>query len=366
MSPVRLFRTLASRASLVIATTIVVACIVMLASFGAPTSYDAYALARLGPLPADAAPGTRAPTSTERAQALASDRVLRAVTDELRLAADPGLLALRQRRGDTAIPLDLWLVGWLRQGLTIEAAEGSPMVRAGFRAHDAVLAARIANALVTAPPVPATPATPATSPAAAELRQRLAEAADRLARAQLEADMAAGDPASAAPGSRPRAAADPARAKAVNNHREQLAGLQQALDDAQRALDSLSRPTAAASRPLDPRSGLTIVAAATPASSGTRDDLLVRIAASLGAGLLAGIAVALLIERARRPVRDAADLVRAAGLPVLGSLCDAGDTRRVSRADAAVMTMPDPPVLTRIVSRPGRRGLAGDPGAARP
>jgi hypothetical protein len=102
MSPSRLFRTLVCRAPLVIGTAVVVASIVLLASFGTPTSYDAHALARLGPLPADATAGARAPSSPERAQALASDRVLRAVTDELRLAADPSVRALRERRGDTA------------------------------------------------------------------------------------------------------------------------------------------------------------------------------------------------------------------------------------------------------------------------
>ena len=91
MSPSRLFRTLVCRAPLVIGTAVVVASIVLLASFGTPTSYDAHALARLGPLPADATAGARAPSSPERAQALASDRVLRAVTDELR-RYDPDLL----------------------------------------------------------------------------------------------------------------------------------------------------------------------------------------------------------------------------------------------------------------------------------
>jgi uncharacterized protein involved in exopolysaccharide biosynthesis len=376
MSPSRLFRTLVCRAPLVIGTAVVVASIVLLASFGTPTSYDAHALARLGPLPADATAGARAPSSPERAQALASDRVLRAVTDELRLTADPSVRALRERRGDTAIPLDLWMVGWLRQSLTIEATEGSPMVRVGFRAHDPVLAARIANALVTAPPAPAMAATPATSPAAAELRRRLAEAADRRAPpppeappaprppAQLEADLAASDPAAGATTNRQRAASDPARTKAISNHRDQLAGLQQTLDEAQRALESLSRPVAAP-RSTDPRSGLTVVAAAAPASSGAHADLAARIAAGIGAGLLAGIVVALVIERARRPVRDAADLVRAAGLPVLGSLCDAADTRRLPSTNATAPGMPDPPVLTRIVSQSGRRGLGGDPGAAR-
>jgi hypothetical protein len=364
MSPSRLFRTLVCRAPLVIGTAVVVASIVLLASFGTPTSYDAHALARLGPLPADATAGARAPSSPERAQALASDRVLRAVTDELRLTADPSVRALRERRGDTAIPLDLWMVGWLRQSLTIEATEGSPMVRVGFRAHDPVLAARIANALVTAPPAPAMAATPATSPAAAELRRRLAEAGERRARAQLEADLAASDPAAGATTNRQRAASDPARTKAISNHRDQLAGLQQTLDEAQRALESLSRPVAAP-RSTDPRSGLTVVAAAAPASSGAHADLAARIAAGIGAGLLAGIVVALVIERARRPVRDAADLVRAAGLPVLGSLCDAADTRRLPSTNATAPGMPDPPVLTRIVSQSGRRGLGGDPGAAR-
>jgi hypothetical protein len=181
MSPSRLFRTLVCRAPLVIGTAVVVASIVLLASFGTPTSYDAHALARLGPLPADATAGARAPSSPERAQALASDRVLRAVTDELRLAADPSVRALRERRGDTAIPLDLWMVGWLRQSLTIEATEGSPMVRVGFRAHDPVLAARIANALVTAPPAPAMAATPATSPAG--MPSGTAAAADTMRKA---------------------------------------------------------------------------------------------------------------------------------------------------------------------------------------
>jgi uncharacterized protein involved in exopolysaccharide biosynthesis len=359
MSPFRLFRVLASHATLVMVTAALVSVIILLAGSGAPSTHDAHALARLQPVPADAAAGGRTPTFPERAQALASERVLRAVTEELRLTADPGLRALRERRGDAAIPADVWLLGWLRQGMKIEATEGSPMVRVGFRAHDPVLAARIANALVSAPAGSAARAMPPAPPATAELRQRLAEAVDRLGRAQLEADVAAVDPAAGGP----RAATDTARTKAISNQREQLAGLQRALDEAQRALDTLAKPAAAMPTPPDPRSALTVVAAAVPSGS-AYTDLAVLVALSIGAGLLAGIVVALVIERTRRPVRDAADLMNAAGLPVLGSLCDASDTRRSRPSDAPASILPDPPVLTRIVPRSGRRGLAGDAGTA--
>lgn len=365
MAIIRLFRVLASRSPVVLATSAVITSLALLASFNAPSAFDAHGLARFAPPSAAMAAAGRAPGSTQRAQALASDRVLRAVADELRLASDPGLRSLRERRGDAAIPVDLWVVGWLRQGVSIEAAEGSPLVRVGFRAHDPVLAARIANALITAPPATAAPAPQRPPAAEAELRERLTEAADRLARAQLEADMAASDPASGAAAGRQRAAADPARARALANQREQLAGLQRALDDAQRALATMGQPVAAAPRSTDPRSELTIVAAAVPATAGARLDMAIRAAASLGIGLLAGIVVALLIERIRRPVRDAADLVRAAGLPVLGSLCDASDTRHAAPARFERSALPDPPVLTRIVARPARRGLAGGYGAAR-
>jgi uncharacterized protein involved in exopolysaccharide biosynthesis len=365
MHPVRLFRILARRAPVVLATATVVASMVLLATFSTPMSHDAYALARLAPLTVDATGAARAAGSPERAQALASDRVLRAVAEELRLSGDTAVRALRERRGDTAIPLDLWIVAWLRQGISIEAAEGSPLVRVGFRAHDPMLAARIANALVTAPPSPPAPSAARSTSAEAQLRQRLAEAADRLARAQLEADVAVTEPASGAATNRPRGTTDPARARALSNQREQLAGLQRALDDAQRALDALARPAATAPRSTDPRSDLTVIVAAVPATANATLDIAIRVAASIAAGLLAGVVVALIIERVRRPVRDAADLARAAGLPVLGTLCDASDLRRSAEPRTAPAPLPDPPVLTRIVTRTGRRGLAGDAGAAR-
>ena len=71
-------------------------------------------------------------------------------------------------------------------------------------------------------------------------------------------------------------------------------------------------------------------------------------------GLFAGIVAALLIERMRQPVRDAADLVQAAGVPVLGVLGDADATHPPRPAGFVVPPLPEPPVLTRIVARPAR------------
>jgi len=357
MAVARLFRILASHATLVAAATAAGAALGLASALWAPPLHEARAVARLAE-PAGEARLTSSASATELARLLASERMLRQVAAELGLGADAGLRALRERHGDAAIPAELWLAGWLRQGLAIEATEGSPVLRVVFRAHDSALASRIANALVTAPPQGSI-ASPAPAPATTQsltLQRHLVEATDRLARARLEADIALAEPAPA-PGARGRApAADPARAAAARNHREELAGLQRALEAAQQSLEALARPVPAPAAPADVRAGLVVLASALPPTGPDLDMRWLQAAVGLLAGLLTGIVAACLAERIRQPVRDASDLVQAAGVPVLGVLGDADATRPPRSAGFVMPPLPEPPVLTRIVPRAATRG----------
>ena len=105
MPTVRLFRIIASRAPLVLATAAVVTSIALLASLHAPTAFDAHALARFAPPPSDAASAGRVPGAVERAQALVSDRVLRAVAHELRLARYQRRMARKLGLSSVAVAL---------------------------------------------------------------------------------------------------------------------------------------------------------------------------------------------------------------------------------------------------------------------
>jgi len=356
MAALRLFRILANRLPLVALAAGAGASLGLASALWLTPVHEAQVLARVG-TPAAESRSTAPPASaTELARLLASDRMLRQVSAELGLAVDPGLRALRERRGDVAIPAELWLVGWLRQGLVIEAAEVSPTLRLSFRAADPALAARVIHALVTAPAAAAVAREmPAPLPAASlALQRHLVEATDRLARARLEADVALAEPPSP-PAARGRApAADPARAAAARNHREELSALQRALEQAQQALEAFARPAAAPAPSADPRASLVVLASAVPAVDGMQDTAWLRTIIGLMAGLFAGILAALLIERLRQPVRDAADLVQAAGVPVLGVLGEASATHPPRAAGFVVPPLPEPPVLTRIVPRAAR------------
>lgn len=350
----RLFRILASRWPLVALAATAGASLGLASALWHTPAHEARVVARVAAPTVEPRPAAPAASATEFAQLLGSDRMLRQISTELGLAGDAGLRALRERRGDTAIPAELWLVGWLRQGLAIEAAEGSPTLRLSFRATDAALATRVVNALVSAP-APAAAVREAPPPAASlALQRHLVEATDRLARARLEADVALAEPAPATSARGRVPAADPARGAAVRNHREELSGLQRALEQAQRALEELARPAAAPAVAADPRASLVVLATALPLATPAQVTPWLRSAIGLLFGLFAGIVAALLIERMRQPVRDAADLVQAAGVPVLGVLGDADATHPPRPAGFVVPPLPEPPVLTRIVARPAR------------
>ena len=356
MVATRLFRILASRLPLVALAAGAGAALGLASALWHTPVHEAQALARVAAPAAEPRSTAQPASATDFGRLLASDRMLRQVSAELGLAGDPGLRALRERRGDIAIPAELWLVGWLRQGLVIETSEGSPTLRLSFRAADPALAARVVHALVNAPAAAAAAReTPAPPPAASlALQRHLVEATDRLARARLEADVALAEPASP-PAARGRApAADPARAAAARNHREELSALQRALEQAQQALEGFARPAATPATPSDPRASLVVLTSVVPSADGMQDTVWLRAIVGLLAGLFAGVLAALLVERLRQPVRDAADLVQAAGVPVLGVLGAADATQPPRSAGFVVPPLPEPPVLTRIVPRAAR------------
>lgn len=345
----RLLNVLGSRIRLLGLTATLVCAATIALPLAAPARYTATASLLVEPPVRDTGHGDAAAQAGLVAGLAGSDAVLARAAAELDATGE---------RGATDSPR----VRWLRNGLRVDISE-APVLRLGVEAGDPELAARAANAVVNAlgASLAAAPGTgTGSAEAIAEPRRRLAEVRERLARLHREPE--AGNEAgtnrtTAVEGQRAEASAQTVR------HREQLAELQRSLEQAQRALETLPGRLAGnpAGAPARPR--LSLLSPAQTPDGPSRPAAWLLALIGLGAGLGVGLMAVVLAERIQQPVRDSLDLARAAGVPVLGALCEAGSQRSRALVEAAAPVAPDLPVLTRVAPG-GLRALGRSAGTA--
>lgn len=343
----RLLNVLGSRLRLLGLTTVLVCAATISLPLAAPPRYTATASLLVEPPVRESGHGSAAAQAGLVAGLAASDAVLARAAAELDATGDRG--AVESPR-----------VRWLRNGLRVDASE-APVLRLGVEAGDPQLAARAANAVVSAlgASLAAAPASGGAE-AIAEPKRRLAEVRERLARLHRERE------AGSEPGATRTATVDGARGEAAAQaarHREQIAELQRSLEQAQRALETLPGRLAGghASAPARPR--LSLLSPAQPPEAPSRPATWLLALIGVSAGLAVGLLAVLLAERIQQPVRDSLDLARAAGVPVLGALCEAGSQRSRPLVEAAAPVAPDLPVLTRVAPG-GLRALGRSAGTA--
>ena len=129
---------------------------------------------------------------------------------------------------------------------------------------------------------------------------------------------------------RTRAALDAQRnaVLGLKQQRDQLSVLQRAVDDAQKAVDLVSqRFTQTSNEAKLPLSNVSVLSSAAPPGGPARPRPLINLALGAVLGLLLGLFAAIALERVQRPVRDAHDLLAAAGVPVLGMIGNARSVR---------------------------------------
>lgn len=343
----RLMNVLGSRIRLLGLTAVLVCAATIALPLAAPARYTATASLLVEPPVRDGGHGSAAAQAGVVAGLAASDAVLARAAAELDATGD-------------RTAADSPRVRWLRNGLRVDISE-APVLRLGVEAGDPELAARAANAVVSALSASlATPTNTGGPDAIAEPRRRLAEVRERLARLHREPD------AGNEPGATRTAGADTARGEPSAQQarqREQIAELQRSLEHAQRALETLPGRLAsgAAHPPARPR--LSLLSPAQPPENPSRAPTWLLALIGLGAGLGVGLMAVVLAERIQQPVRDSLDLARAAGVPVLGALCEAGSQRSRPLVEAAAPVAPDLPVLTRVAPG-GLRALGRTAGTA--
>ena len=127
-----------------------------------------------------------------------------------------------------------------------------------------------------------------------------------------------------------RAALDAQRVKvlALKKQRDQLASLQRDVDSVQRSIELLNtRVTQTTLESRSRQSNVNIVSPAFAPNKPSRPQPILNTVIGAFAGILLGVIAAMTLEKIQRPVRDAADMLDAVGVPILAVLPPAGSNR---------------------------------------